>query len=205
MKFSPYFLSRLLSALALASAATAHAQTIPISSYSYLAGPSGSYADNGSELTDGIAVVQAWPDTSGLDVQPLVGWQNSEGRIRFNFDGVVTIRSATFHFADSNSSAGVYFPSAISLTNASATFLQEFTLADPAGSGTTVGATVGDFEIITDHLILVMPNIPGEQWHMISEASFSATAIPEPSTYAMLAGSLALGLAIARSRRRTRD
>lgn len=205
MKFSPYFLSCLLSGLALTSAATAHAQTIPISSYSYIAGPSGSYSDNGSELTDGIAVVQAWPDTSGLDVQPLVGWQNSEGRIRFNFAGVVTIRSATFHFADSNSSAGVYFPSAISLTNASATFLREFPLADPAGSGTTVGATVGGFEINTDHLILVMPNIPGEQWHMISEASFSASAIPEPSTYAMLAGSLALGLAAARSRRRTRD
>lgn len=203
MKFSRWSFFCLLSVLALASATVVRAQVVPITSYSYLSSPSGGYPDNGGELTDGNAVVHVWPDFSSFDTSPLVGWQNTEGRIRFDFGSAVTIRSATFHFADSNGGAGVFFPANISLSNASNTFVQSFSLADPDGSGNTVAATVGGFEVTTDHLILVIPADINLQWQMISEASFSASAIPEPSTYAMMAGTLALvAAAVMRSRQR---
>lgn len=80
------------------------------------------------------------------------------------------------------------------------TFVKTFSgISNPAGSASTVALTLPDFEVTTNRLYLEIPYTG--TWTMITEASFTgASAIPEPSTYAALAGALALGVVVWRLR-----
>lgn len=194
--------TRRLLALAslLAGAVSAPAALIPITSYTYGTSPSGTYPDSGGvELRDGVTASAAWGagPIGFADVVALVGWQNTNPTVTFNFGSPVTIRSFTAWGADSDGAAGVALPSALTLTTVG--FNQSFTVVNPAGAGTTVALSHGGFEVTTSSITLVATR--STQWTMFSEVQFFDTVIPEPSTYAAIAGVAALGLAAFRRRR----
>ena len=193
-------LSPILVATLLLSVA-AHAQDIPISSYSYNTGPSGSYPDTGGiELRNGVTDTIVWngsnSPTAG-NVAPLVGWQFSNPNITFSLGSAQTIRKVTIWFADSNGAAGVRMPASVTLTAGS--FSQNFIVTDPSGAGTTVPVEFTGFEVTSSSMNVLVNQIPSGNWVMLSEVQFSA--IPEPSAWAALAGTLALASTTLRRRR----
>lgn len=200
-------LSSLILAGWLLLAAHTSAQTIPVDYYTYNISPTGSYIDStGQELTDGVDLTIAWG--AGIfitydDVAPLVGWQGgSYPDITFFFDGPVTIRSFTAWFADSNSNAGVYVPTSITLSTTEG-FSETFQVIDPPGDGTTAPFTFGGFEVVTDRITFTAVN--PVNWVMLSEVTFSGTAlIPEPASATGLLGVFAAAWTLARRRRHKR-
>lgn len=173
-------------------------------SYSYSSAPNESYPDSGNELNDGIASVPSWGNadwTGGPgSTEPFAGWLLQSFSIRFEFSSAIEVQTASFYFADSQGAAGVYFPFQLRLRNDSAWvdrtehffgFMDDTMMAVPF--------TFDVANVTTDHLILDVQ--PWGQWTMMTEATFTASAIPEPSTYAAIAGAAMLGFAIWRRRR----
>lgn len=192
-------LTTLASILLLAVSSKLAAQPVAIQSYSYLTGASGGYPDTGGvELTNGVDLTDAWPTPGFSNTAPLVGWQNSDPFIRFNFAPNTTITQATLWFADSDGAAGVGMPSQVTLTTTG--FSQSFLITNPVGSGTTVPVVLSGFSVNTDHLDVNVTRI--QEWTMISEVTFAAP-IPEPATAAALMGGV-LGLVAVGARRRPR-
>jgi hypothetical protein len=77
-------------------------------------------------------------------------------------------------------------------------FSRNFLVNDPAGAGSTVAIDFTGFEVTTSTMnVLVQAT---SNWVMLSEVQFSA--IPEPSTWALLIGAVALAAATLRHRRR---
>jgi hypothetical protein len=112
------------------------------------------------------------------------------------------LQSATFYFSESSNpftSAGVTSPQTLTLRNASGTWSQQVTPSRTSFSGMAVSFTFTLSDITTDNLILDVTNF-GE-WTMMTEADFTGSAIPEPSTYAAIAGISMLGFAMWRRRR----
>ena len=173
--------------------------------YTYTIAPNESYPDGGrNKLNDGVASVPSWGNDgwtgTAEQTAPFVGWHYQPFSIRFEFDSPVTVQTASFYFADSQGFAGVYFPYQLRLRNDSAS-------VDVLGEiytfmGDTLTAVPFTFDlgnVATDHLILDVQ--PWGEWTMMTEATFTASAIPEPSTYAVIAGVAMLGFAIWRRRR----
>ena len=200
----------LVSALAAVSLSLHGQTTVPIASYSFNVSPGdpnhndGRYADGSfTKLKDGIATVPVWGgSSSSVDVSPLVGWQNAV-QVRFEFSAPVAIQTATFYFADSNGAAGVAFPRELTLLNSANNGPGSMSVSDPSGAGSTMPVTFNLNGLVTDHLIL---GIPAQDfvggWTMMTEATFTTSAIPEPSTYAAIAGAMGLGVAVWRKRKR---
>ncbi len=190
----------------LLTALHAHAAQISVSSYTL--SPAPGYVDTGgTELTNGVDVVPVWATpanpafTSG---DPLVGWENVDNpSMTFNFSSAVNIGSITAWFADSDGSAGVGMPVAVTITTPGG-FSQAFPVTNPAGSGSTVPVTFSGFNLNTNSVTVTLTRDPGVNndpeligakvfsWTMVSEVRFF-TPVPEPST-AMLAGLAALCL-----------
>jgi hypothetical protein len=192
----------LVTAAILATASLASAQLIPITSYSYNTSPDGSYPDSGGvELRDGVTQTVVWGgpvNATSESVVPLVGWRFSDPDVTFEFGAPVTIRSVTVWSADSDGAAGVYLPTAITLT--AGAFSQSFTVLNPAGAGTVVPIVLDGFEVTASSMqVFAQRDTVGNNWTMLSEVEFSA--IPEPSTYALGGGLLALAAAFLRRRR----
>jgi len=180
-------------------AAYAIPTTLTVTDYSFDTNPSPLYPDNGTKLTDGVAYVPVWPDPS-VNTSALVGWENFDYvTVHFNFGQEVTLNSASFYFADSDGSAGVYYPSNLVVHTDDFSYTQGAAPGNPPGSGTTVPFTFSFDSVTTDHIDLTFT--PDGNWNMMSEATFSGTsAVPEPSTYAAIAGALALGFVTYRRR-----
>lgn len=149
----------------------APASAAPISvdaGYTYGVAPSGSYPDSGGELTDGIAVVDVWPNAP--NTPPLAGWLNANPTITFNFSSPVQIGNITSYFADSDDSAGVGLPGTINIST-SGGFNQNYVVNNPAGSGTTVPINVNAFGVTTNNVTITATGGLHE-WEMLSEVQF---------------------------------
>jgi len=166
-------------ALLLCGVGAADAALLPVSSYSYIAGPSGSYPDSGGELTDGVDANVAWG--AGLiltyaDVEPLVGWDGRSPSVTFYFASPRTVGQVVVWAADSNGAAGVGLPDAITLTT-SGGFSQSFVITNPAGDGHTVALTLSGFSFTSDNFTITAS--PHDYWTMLSEVQ--AYDVPEPA------------------------
>jgi hypothetical protein len=177
--------------------------------YTFSVAPSSSYPDSSSKLNDGVAGIPAWGagGYSNTYNQFYVGWANDSAAsvpvtMTFNFSVPVTLQSVSFYFADSNGQAGVYYPLLLNLTPAAgATTLTSGVNPDPAGYGTAMPYTFNVGGVTTNQVVLDAYMAP-QAWMMMTEASFTGSAIPEPSTYAAIAGAAGLAFAIWQRRRR---
>jgi len=142
-------------------------------SYSYITNPSSSYPDtNFSKLTDGVAVLPAWPNPDvNANANALVGWQNVNPSIAFVFSNKVNISTIKVWAADSDGAAGVGLPTQITISNA-AGYNRTFVITNPAGSGSTVELTLGGINAISDRFMITAT--PGQPWTMFSEVQFSS-------------------------------
>lgn len=186
-----HFPKRRISLAILALALPAQAATVAVDSYSNLSSPSSSYPDSGGELTDGTTYSLAWPNTpTGVvpaDVTNLVGWENKNPIVRFDFATTTTIRSVTVWAADSDGAAGVALPTTIVLRTPDNSFSQSFTITNPAGNSSTVPLVLNGFSVNASSLIVEAQR--SAQWTMLSEVTFDS--VPEPSSLALLGTALA--------------
>lgn len=190
-------------------AASVSAATLTPVSYSYpVAGPGsegGSYTDGSyTKLTDGVDYVAAWSWAEvPVDSAPMVGWYQVNPVIAFDFGQTVTVNSLILWASHSDGAAGVYLPVTITLQGTD--FFQSFSITPPAGYGvgTTVPLQITGFNFTGQILDITITRSPLADWTMITEVSFtgSVSAVPEPSTYAAIAGALVLGLGVMRRRR----
>lgn len=194
-------------------AASSQAATLKPTSYTYRFAPgdpddSNRYYDTaGTKLTDGVTFTSVWEAgvNKTVDISPLAGWRlsTSSPAMTFNFGESVIIDSITIWAADSDGAAGVGLPTHATLWNNDG-YNSSFALSNPAGAGTTVPLSISGFSYTGSSLNF---NLTGaNQWIMLTEVTFTgstASAIPEPSTYAALAGVAALGLVAWRRRRAT--
>ncbi|MDP0491975.1 MAG: hypothetical protein Q7Q71_13075 [Verrucomicrobiota bacterium JB023] len=158
---------------------------ITVNSYSHSPNPSSSYPDSGNqELIDGVADVVTWGEgvpIGSSQVGPFVGWLNTNASTTFTFDSVQTVRQVTVWAADSDSAAGVNFPSTITLTDPNSSFTQTFGIPNPAGSEMRPIVMEG-FAVTTNQLQVAFTR--GGQWTMLTEVTFDT--IPEPGAPALL-------------------
>jgi hypothetical protein len=196
MKFST--LALVLSIIIVA--VPSYAALIPVAGYSHSGSDGGFYVDStGNELTDGIDANIAWGPGVSIgpgDILPLVGWQNNNPTIQFNFAATVNIGALEVWFADSNGSAGVAMPSAVTLST-SGGYSQNFPVVDPLGYGATVPVTISGLNISTDNLTLTVTR--SQQWTMLSEVRFFERTVPEPTGLVLIAAMLS-SAALRRSR-----
>lgn len=195
------FMTRIVFSVLACLAVELHAAQIPVASYT-LSGSDvgGNYSDStGSELTDGVDANIAWGSGVSIgvgDIGPLVGWSNNNPTIQFNFAGLVNVGALEIWFADSDGSAGVAMPSAVTLST-SGGYSQAFPVIDPPGNGATVPVLVTGLNLMTDNLTLVATGT--QQWTMLSEVRFFEQVVPEPT--GLMLGALALvSLAMSRFR-----
>lgn len=179
------------------TAAAVHADPIPVDSgYTATASTNpGAYGDtDGVELTDGNVGSLVWP-SAGIDSAPLVGWENIDASVMFNFSSTVTIGEIVCWFADSNGSAGVGVPESIRVTT-SGGFDQTFPVTNPAGGGTTAPIAISGLSLETDNVTLdiarntgVNPDAccSGYSWTMLSEVQFLTP--PDPNQQSLIAPS----------------
>jgi hypothetical protein len=161
------------------SATQSSAAQIPVASYTHSGSDGGNYRDStGVELTDGADATTVWGGSSTIDFGPLVGWLITNPTIQFNFAGTVNVGALEVWFADSNGSAGVAMPSAVTLST-SGGYSQSFPVVDPLGSGATVPVTISGLNISTNNLTLTASAT--QTWTMLSEVRFFAREVPEPA------------------------
>lgn len=198
------YIKSLLATAAIAACSISSAVEITVTNYTYGTNPNGgpsfpfSYLDkSGSELNDDVFNQPVWPTPFG-SAEALVGWENTNPTITFNFPSTVNITSFTVWAADSDGSAGVALPSQLQLTAVG--FDQTFTVTNPAGSGAAVALTFSGLNIDASSITLVATRTAS--WTMFTEVDFFGPVIPETSTWTAIAGVLALGTALVVRRRR---
>ncbi len=187
------------------------AQTLLVESYGYANGhepgnpnDSQTYFDHDlTKLTDGVASVDAWGSSSPVDAANFAGWFFNTAQIRFDFGRMVDLQEFTVWAADSDGAAGVVLPHRITLLTDGG-FEQVFSVVNPPGFGATVALAFSGFSVTTNQVTLSIeaPFNPSfdHEWLMLTEVGFAGTAVPEPSTYAALAGLATLGFVASRRR-----
>jgi hypothetical protein len=158
------------------------AAQIPVASYTHSGSDGGFYSDStGQELTDGVDANIAWGPGIPIgvgDIGPLVGWYITNPTMQFNFAGTVNVGALEVWFADSDGSAGVAMPSAVTLST-SGGYSQSFPVVDPPGYGLTVPVIISGLNISTNNLTLTASAT--QTWTMLSEVRFFAREVPEPA------------------------
>jgi len=163
----------------------ASAGQLPVANYSFTVNPSSNYAgENLTVLTNGTTQVSVWPNTA--DEPQLVGWNEIEPGIQFNFTGGQSVSEVTIWAANSKGSAGVWLP--VSVTVTSGSFSKTLLVTPPDGSGTTTPLTItsisaaGDsFTITANRYTASAPN----GWTMLSEVQFFGTGAKDNNTNAL--------------------
>ena len=158
---------------------SASAEYVVPTNYVYVTAPpaSGNYSDAAatklSDLFAGSVVV--WPGSA--NVTPLVGWENLDPTITFNFDGNVDISEVVVFAADSDNSAGVNLPTSITLST-SGGFSQAFSVENPPGDSRTVPIRLSGFSVTTDDLTVTMNRNTVGSWTMVSQIDCFDTSMP---------------------------
>jgi len=148
------------------------------------------------DLTDGITTNQNWNLVeNAAGTGPYVGWTSARTPnpvVRFNFGALSQVSSVTVHLDDSNGFGGVSPPLSIDTSTDGISFVSH-AIADPAGGG-PFSVTL-PLSLTTNNVFVRFDN--RSSWVFIDEVSFDGTAVPEPSTLALLGLGLA-GLGFSR-------
>ncbi len=138
------------------------------------------------DLTDGIIATDNWfvteaPPGNG----PYVGWYNYDPVITFHWNAATTINSVTFHLDDADNAGGVMAPGSIIVNG------NTYIVPEPPGSA-PFSFTAGAVGFTGTDLSVTLIRKSG--WVFLSEGEFNGQAnpVPEPETYALMLGGLAL-------------
>lgn len=156
------------------------------------------------DLTDGVVTTQNWfAVENSAGTGPYVGWNSTPTPavdIKFNFAPNTSIGAIHIHADDSGGVGGVSLPKTVKFTWDTGS--ASFGVVDPdAGTAPSwldyTGLNITGASFVTVSLGY------GNAWIFIDEVTFdgSAPAIPEPSTYALMALGLA-GIGLSARRRR---
>ena len=189
----------------LATCAASSLSAAPAVTYTYPdQQPSWRYADASlSKLTDGADLVPAWAPGVSPGIAPFVGWDFRAATIRLELPQPARLTGLTVWFADSDGDSGVFLPDQVVVRNDTSTLFEIYAVTDPVGAGTTVAVDFSFDLLETDHVVVVASNPvnPGREWIMITEVTLTYAAVPEPSTYGLVLGGLALAGAALRRRK----
>lgn len=181
-------------ALALAGVSPGRAQQIPVDAgYTATPATAPAYEDTGGvELTDGDVGSAVWPGAAVTP--PLVGWQNIDATVTFNFSAPVTIGRVVAWFGDSDGSAGVGLPESVRIIT-DAPFDQLFPVSNPPGTGTTVPIEMDGLNLTTTSITLQIARDTAldnpvccngtYEWTMLTEVRFYSP--PDPSFPSLVA------------------
>lgn len=145
-------------------------------------------------LTDGTPPTLNWGDPGGY--AQWVGWytgytNETDPTITFNFASTVTVNSVTAWVDNTNGNGGVALPLSVCVN------VSNCLTAPDAGSPSS-GPTTYTFSglNITGSSVTVQFN-QANQWVMVGQVQFQGTggaAVPEPATWALMAGGLVFAL-----------
>lgn len=169
---------------------SSRAQVVPPIGYSFSISAHSDYPDSSQELTNAVLGQSFGHYSEPPQAGPWVGWRNTVPSITFHFTAPQTFLlieiGTTRHVA-----AGVGLPGTIRIAG------QEFHFAP-----TTFGDDVrdwlvleGPFSTVVDGSVSALTiefDDPSAEWLMLDEIRFSA--VPEPSSVALIAGLVALAI-----------
>lgn len=157
-----------------------------------------SYAGGLGQLTDGFIAKENYTAYENVATPggPYVAWGSLiDVIVGFDFDGLFDFTSATFYFDDMDGAFGVTQPTEVMINGISSLI--------PENSGTTPFSFTLNLQGLaaTDRLEATIK--AGGQWTFLSEVDFngSLATVPLPGGIGLMAGALALSLAMKRRRR----
>jgi hypothetical protein len=157
-----------------------------------------SYSGGLGQLTDGIIPSENYSAYENVSTPggPYVAWGGLTNVIvGFDFDGLFNFTSATFYFDDMNGAFGVTQPIEVMINGISSLI--------PENSGATPFSFTLNLQGLaaTDRLEATIK--AGGHWTFLSEVDFngSLATVPLPGGIGLMAGALALSLAMKRRRR----
>lgn len=208
---------RVLAALVAAAMAVAASAQL-VTSYTLAAPGEGTaqggsynyYDDGGNQLLDGITGVNDWTaDLGSGNAQEWVGWRVANGGATFDFDGLTlpgmqTTVSQIAVGVNHNEAAGIFLPPSFTLSFAGNT--QSFLIdpnAVPNGQRGWIVLNTAGLGINGDFYV-AFGDANADRWAFVDEVVFgydlsplvpgAGLAVPEPSTYGLLAAMALLTL-----------